>query len=94
MDYLVTHIKNANRFEVLLENGQTAYLNYNEFENSLNLSHTYVPQSFEGKGIAAAIVKIALDYARKNNLSIIPSCPYVAAYIERHPEHRDLVKQT
>lgn len=94
MDYLVTHIKNANRFEVLLENGQTAYLNYNEFDNSLNLSHTYVPKSFEGKGIAAAIVKIALDYARKNNLSIIPSCPYVAAYIERHPEHRDLVKQT
>jgi len=94
MDYLVTHIKNANRFEVLLENGQTAYLNYNEFNNSLNLSHTYVPKSFEGKGIAAAIVKFALDYARKNNLSIIPSCPYVAAYIERHPEHRDLVKQT
>lgn len=94
MDYLVTHIKNANRFEVLLENGQTAYLNYNEFDNSLNLSHTYVPKSFEGKGIAAAIVKFALDYARKNNLSIIPSCPYVAAYIERHPEHRDLVKQT
>ena len=94
MDYLVTHIKNANRFEVLLENGQTAYLNYNEFNNSLNLSHTYVPKSFEGKGIAAAIVKFALDYARKNNLSIIPSCSYVAAYIERHPEHRDLVKQT
>ena len=94
MDYLVTHIKNANRFEVLLENGQTAYLNYNEFENSLNLSHTYVPQSFERKGIAATIVKFALDYARKNNLYIIPSCPYVAAYIERHPEHRNLVKQT
>lgn len=94
MEYSVIQNNDAYRFEILLEDGQIAYLDYNEFELGLNFAHTYVPKSFEGKGIAATIVKFGLDYARKNNIPIMPSCPYVAAYIERHPEYKDLVLKT
>lgn len=91
MDYLITHNIDNNRFETLLENGQLAYLDYNEMDDGLNFAHTYVPKNFEGRGLAAAIVKFALEYARQNKLLIIPSCPYVATYIERHSEFKDLV---
>ncbi|MDD4921715.1 MAG: GNAT family N-acetyltransferase [Bacteroidales bacterium] len=93
MEYIITQNKEAYRFETTLENGQVAYLDYNEINDALNYAHTYVPKTFEGRGIAASIVKFALEYARNSHLHIIPSCPYVATYIERHPEYRDLVKQ-
>lgn len=92
MDYIVIHNVSANRFEVLLENGQTAYLDYNETETGLNYAHTYVPKAFEGKGIAATIVRFALDYAKENDIPITPSCPYVSVYIERHSSYKELIK--
>ena len=91
MEYSVTHNVDANRFEVLLDNGQFAYLEYEETNFGLNFTHTYVPSAFEGKGIAAAIVQFGLEYTRKNNLLLVPSCSYVATYIERHPEFKSLV---
>jgi len=91
MEYTVTHNVEANRFEVLLDNGHFAYLKYEESSVGLNFAHTYVPVGFEGKGIAAAIVQFGLEYVRKNNLLLIPSCSYVATYIERHPEFKSLV---
>jgi len=91
MKYTVVHNVEANRFEVLLDNGQTAYLEYHEITVGLNFAHTYVPKGYEGKGIAAAIVQFGLEYVRKNNLLLIPSCSYVATYIERHPEFKSLV---
>jgi len=57
----------------------------------LNLIHTYVPNALRGKGIASKIVKVALTYAEENNLKIIPSCSYVAAYIQRHKEYEELL---
>jgi predicted GNAT family acetyltransferase len=53
--------------------------------------HTQVPKEYEGKGIAAMIVKHVLDYARNEGLKILVYCPYTAAYIKRHPEYNDLV---
>lgn len=92
MEYSVTHNFSANRFEVLLEDGQAAYLDYNETVIGLNLAHTYVPKPFEGKGIASIIVKFALEYVKRNDIPFIPSCPFVSIYLERHPEYRALGK--
>jgi predicted GNAT family acetyltransferase len=44
-----------------------------------------------GGGIASHLTTHALDYARERGLKIVPSCPFVAAYIARHPEYRDLL---
>jgi len=89
---MVTHHSDASRFEVLLEDGQIAYLDYDETKVRLIFAHTYVPKTFEGRGIAALLVKSGLEYAQSMNMLVTPACPYVAAYIKRHPEYESLVK--
>lgn len=54
-------------------------------------THTGVPAPLEGRGLAARLVKAGLQWAREQQLRVIPACSYVAAYIRRHPEWADLV---
>lgn len=55
------------------------------------MQHTIVPEEMEGKGIGSALVKHALEYARHEHLYVKPTCPFIRAYIDRHPEYKDLV---
>lgn len=57
----------------------------------LDYYSTYVPPELRGRGYAGEIVEYALRHAKANGLKIIPSCSYVRAYIDRHPEWRDIV---
>jgi predicted GNAT family acetyltransferase len=50
-----------------------------------------VPEAFEGKGVGGQLARAALAYAREHELKVIPTCPFIAAYITKHPEHHDLV---
>lgn len=59
----------------------------------LDLYHTEVDPELEGKGVAKVLVQRALEYCRTNNWKVTPTCTYVAAYIQRHPEYQDLVRQ-
>jgi len=86
----VIHDIEKQKFFVVID-GLESHLEYVKVENVLNLNHTYVPSELRGKGIAGKIVKAALTYAEENNLKIIPSCSYVADYIQRHKEYEFLV---
>ncbi len=55
------------------------------------LVHTEVAPSAEGHGIGSGLVAGALDDIRSRGLHVVPVCPFVAAYLRRHPEQRDLV---
>ncbi len=56
------------------------------------LTHTEVPVGMEGQGVGSAIVSKALEYIRGQNLKMAPLCPFVAAFLKRHPEQgRDLL---
>ena len=50
-----------------------------------------MPEQLEGRGIASKLAKTALDYSRAEGLTVVPLCPFIASYIERHPEYADLV---
>lgn len=78
------------QYEVHLE-GQTAVLQYLHRGDRVVLVHTGVPGELEGRGIAGQLAKHALQAARANGLKVVPRCPYVRAYIDRHPEFADLV---
>jgi predicted GNAT family acetyltransferase len=80
----------AHRFEIQLD-GETAYAEYNLVEHGIILPHTLVPEAFEGKGVGGQLARAALAYAREHELKVIPTCPFIAAYITKHPEHHDLV---
>lgn len=55
------------------------------------LVHTGVEEAFEGQGLASQLAKRALDDARAEGVEIVPSCPYVQSYLERHPEYQEVV---
>lgn len=80
-----------NRFEVNVD-GETAVLLYEQSDNQLTILETLVPEAIEGRGIGSALAKAGLEYARDNNLRVMVICPFVKAYIQRHPEWLDIVK--
>jgi uncharacterized protein len=84
--------KQANRFEVRIQD-DLAVLEYHASSNVMILNHTEVPQHLEGRGVGSVLIKFVLDDARENQFSVVPMCPFVAAYIRRHQEYRDLVPE-
>lgn len=86
MEYVVNNNPEKSRFEVVVE-GVTAYLEYELSDGKIDLNHTLVPRSIEGKGVAAALTRFAVDYAAQYLLQVIPTCPYVESYI-RHRKNK------
>ena len=86
----IVHNEAAQRYEMDLDGG-VAVLDYRRSDGVLTLTHTGVPPEFEGRGHGARLVKGALDDIRAKGLKIVPRCWFVAEYIERHPEYRDLL---
>ena len=79
------------QLEVTYE-GATAILQYVRGPARVIYVHTGVPPELEGHGIAAVLAKHALDDAHNRGLIVVPRCPYVRAYIDRHPEYADLLE--
>jgi len=86
----VQHNPDRKRFEVKVEN-HTAVCEYILSKSRIIFSHTEVPKALEGNGIGAMLAKAGLDYARENDLRIMPLCPFVAAYMQENPEYNDLL---
>lgn len=89
-DVAVVHRPEKNRFETCLE-GHTAVVDYTLEQGRLTLTHTGVPRELEGRGVGSALARAALDHARAQGLTVVPECPFIAAYLRRHPEYRDLL---
>ena len=85
----IVHRPEASRFEALFDGG-IAVCAYRRDGPLLLLTHTEVPPAGEGRGIAAALVRATLDWARAEGLRVRPLCSYVAAYMRRHPETQEL----
>ena len=79
-----------NRYELHAEGG-IAVAYYEVRGDAVALVHTVVPERLQGRGLASILIKGALDDIRSRALKVIPECPFVARYIERHPEERDLL---
>ncbi len=87
----VEHNAVAQRFELQLPEG-IAELTYRlRGPSTIVLAHMEVPPAAQGRGVAARLAREALGYARAHSLRVVPICPYVRAYIDRHSEFRDLV---
>jgi predicted GNAT family acetyltransferase len=89
-DLTVRHNPSASRFEAEVD-GQLARCDYRLLDGVMALVHTEVPPALEGRGIAAALVRAALEHATAEGLRVRPRCSYVNAYLARHPEFRPLL---
>jgi uncharacterized protein len=79
------------RFELRSGEELVGFLVYRLADGVMTMVHTEVDPAHSGQGHAATLARGALDAARARGLRVVPSCPYVASYIRKHPDYADLV---
>jgi uncharacterized protein len=78
------------RYELTVD-GHLAATYYEVADNIISFIHTEVPPELGGKGIGSKLVKGALDQVRADGLKVIAQCPFVKAYIDKHPDYANLL---
>ncbi len=78
------------QFELIVD-GHTALAAYRLKPGVITFTHTEVPAELGGRGIGSQLAKGALDQVRARGLKVVPLCPFIKAYIEKHQEYQDLL---
>jgi predicted GNAT family acetyltransferase len=79
------------QYELLDGDTVVGFIRYRREPGAVALVHTDVDPDLEGTGAASELVEQALDDVRRHGLNVIPICPYVRSWIDRHPAYTDLV---
>jgi len=82
--------KAEQEFELTVD-GYRAVAAYQLEGDTIVFTHTEVPPAIEGRGVGSKLIQAALDSARDRGLKVVPQCPFVRAYMEKHPEMRDML---
>ena len=81
----------ASRFELLVDGTVAGFAEYRRTASSVAFTHTVIEPSFEGRGLGSALARGALDASRQAGHAVLPFCPFIRGYIQRHPAYLDLV---
>lgn len=81
------------RYELTTGKG-IAFAEYRRHDDVVVFTHTVVPKALEGQGIASRLIAGALADVRAQGLRLVSRCPFVSAYLQRHPEDRDLLAES
>ena len=92
MDIEFADAPDRHRYELRSGEELVGFLHYRLRDGVMTMVHTEVGEAYSGHGHAGTLARSALDDARSRGLSVVPSCPYVASYIDKHPEYADLVE--
>lgn len=80
------------RFTARVEGRLAGVAAYELVDGVITFTHTVVGDDFEGQGVGSALARTALDAARERGLAVVPRCPFIAGWIEHHPDYADLVR--
>ena len=86
----VSHDAAQHRFTARTDDGEAVLAYGTAGEGVLDLQHTVVPPGARGEGVGDALVRAAVAHARAEKLQLIPTCPFVEAWMRRHPQERDV----
>ena len=91
MEVRVADDPEGSRFEVFADGEPAGFTAYERTPGRIAFAHTEVDEAFGGHGLGSALAAAALDAACAEGLAVLPFCPFIRGYIERHPEYLDLV---
>jgi predicted GNAT family acetyltransferase len=91
VDPEVVDNQELSRFEIRLDGRTAGFAAYRATPGRLVFTHTEIDESFEGQGLGSRLAAGALDAVRGRSLGVVPQCPFIAAYIKRHPGYADLI---
>lgn len=86
----VTDNPALNRFEMTVD-GHIAFVTYRRQPSSIALLHAEVPSQLEGRGLGSKLVRATLDALRREGLTVVPRCPFIAAFIRKNPAYSDML---
>ena len=90
-DVTVRHHPQASRFEARIGDERSGFAEYQLTDELYVFTHTEVDPAHEGKGVGGALARGALDHVREEGTRrVLPICPFVHAWMLRHPEYADL----
>lgn len=90
MTHEITFNEAAGRFELHVDGQLASFADYRVLGDQVTMPHTVTALGFRGQGLAAEVVRAALDDARARRLRVVPTCSYVAEFIDANPEYQDL----
>jgi predicted GNAT family acetyltransferase len=86
--------REQSRFEVFVDEVRAGFTDYHSQPGLITLLDTEIDPAFEGRGIGTRFVAGVLDEIRARDARVLPICPFVRAFLQRHPEYADLVART
>lgn len=78
------------RLEINLGNGDYAFVEYQPAGPNIIYTHTEVPEKYEGMGVGGKLANAAMEHAKEHGLKVQPLCPFIKAYVARHPEYHSM----
>jgi uncharacterized protein len=81
----------ASRYEIRVGNQLAGFANYRTEPDRIIVTHTEIDPTFEGRGFGNRLAAATLDDLRRRHLAVTPQCPFMAKYIDEHPDYADLV---
>lgn len=81
----------ADRYEARLGDELVGFVDYRMVRARRIILHTEVPPRFGGRGIGAALARHVLEDARATGIGVTVKCPFIVAYLTRHPEYADVL---
>ena len=88
---IVVHVLGRHRFEVRVDGEVAGFAEYVVKGGRYFFVHTEIARGHEGLGLGSILARGALDEMRRLDAPVVPLCPFIAGWIERHPEYGDLV---
>ncbi|QXJ24818.1 N-acetyltransferase [Actinomadura graeca] len=79
------------RYEIRVDGDLAGFAEYETRPGQVVLTHTEVDGAFEGQGVGSALARGVLDDVRAKGLTVVPRCPFIRTWIDKHPDYRDLV---
>ena len=86
----VIHDRDRHRWEARIGEDLAGFATYRRSQGVIDVQHTEVHPAFEGRGVGGVLVRAALDEVAAGADRLVPSCPFVAAWLERHPDYQHL----
>ena len=90
-DISIRQRQDKQRYELEVGGTLAAFVDYRPGPDHVDFVHTEVLPQFEGKGLGSKLVRYALDDTRRQSLKVVATCPFVAKFVQGHPEYQDLL---
>ena len=81
----------ASRFQILVDGEVAGFADYQRRGSTISFTHTVIDPTFKGRGLGSTLARGVLDAARDAGSAVLPFCPFIRKYIQRHPAYLDLV---